>query len=393
MLRDPRAPVPWPALRVVFRGASSWCNSHPRRDSGPAALTLVPGPARRGAAGDFEGYLVRRCLARKAQAVRLPRPPARVVDSAHVRLGNFPGIWDITSWQAVLGDADTRGTTATSPGGVIPQWSSLGPQPLEHYADHPAGRPKPLGRRAGADKVDTVTGVRPVNVSRAMRLSARDHPRATGLDATRRCMSRAGRRGDDQPATHCATLRRRRWQLRTMCRKPASIASDIALPGDARLVVADHGQVDRAVTEAGSRPILGAVAVQQSAAADGIAAGMLSHRSACSAATRSTGAEPARSSRISSCSGCWRLGCRTLGELDVGALGHRFGLVHHRPRACSAEFVHGVGGAVEGQAVCLVLRAGPAGGQVVSGLQARAQSRASAARTARSAQSGLGRAT
>jgi hypothetical protein len=79
---------------------------------------------------------------------------------------------------------------------------------------------------------------------------------------------------------------------RTMCRKPASIASPIAsrvLPG---CLVGDR-QVDRAGDRGGVAADLGAVAVQQRAAAmtSSMSPPGMFHRSACSATTRSRAAE------------------------------------------------------------------------------------------------------
>jgi hypothetical protein len=158
-------------LRVVFRGASSWCPEPPHRAySGPAALTpFYPALLAVSAAGDFEGYLSFGVgLAGKASyhAYTLTSPARLVIDFTHVNLGRFPGIWDITSWRqywaaqyawnnghqpwlgnpAMVVEAWARGRWNTAP--VIQQ---AGPDTFKVT-------------EPGTNKVDTVTGTRPVNV-------------------------------------------------------------------------------------------------------------------------------------------------------------------------------------------------------------------------------------
>jgi hypothetical protein len=158
-------------LRVVFRGASSWCPEPPHRAySGPAALTpFYPALLAVSAAGDFEGYLSFGVgLAGKASyhAYTLTNPARLVIDFTHVNLGRFPGIWDITSWRqywaaqyawnnghqpwlanpAMVVEAWARGRWNTTP--IIQQ---AGPDTFKVT-------------EPGTNKVDTVTGTRPVNV-------------------------------------------------------------------------------------------------------------------------------------------------------------------------------------------------------------------------------------
>jgi hypothetical protein len=158
-------------LRVVFRGASSWCPEPPHRAySGPAALTpFYPALLAVSAAGDFEGYLSFGVgLAGKASyhAYTLTSPARLVIDFTHVNLGRFPGIWDITSWRqywaaqyawnnghqpwlanpAMVVEAWARGRWNTTP--IIQQ---AGPDTFKVT-------------EPGTNKVDTVTGTRPVSV-------------------------------------------------------------------------------------------------------------------------------------------------------------------------------------------------------------------------------------
>ena len=175
VLQDPKGtPVPLAGqvfLRVVFRGASSWCNEPPHRTySGPAALTpFYPALLAVSAAGDFEGYLSFGVgLAGKASyhAYTLTHPARVVIDFTHVKLGRFPGIWDITSWPQYWavqyawnnGHQPWRG----NPSMVVEAWarSRWNTTPTIQQVGPDTFRVA----EPGTDKVDTVTGVRPVNV-------------------------------------------------------------------------------------------------------------------------------------------------------------------------------------------------------------------------------------
>ena len=175
VVQDPKGtPVPLAGqafLRVVFRGASGWCPEPPHRTySGPAALTpFYPALLAVSAAGDFEGYLSFGVgLAGKASyhAYALTNPARLVIDFTHVRLGRFPGIWDITTWRQYwavqyawnnghqpwrANPAMVVGVWARSRWNTTPIIQQVGPDTFKVT-------------EPGTSKVDTVTGTRPVSV-------------------------------------------------------------------------------------------------------------------------------------------------------------------------------------------------------------------------------------
>ncbi len=175
VLQDPKGtPVPLAGqvfLRVVFRGASSWCTQPPHRTySGPAALTpFYPALLAVSAAGDFEGYLSFGVgLAGKASyhAYTLTHPARVVIDVTHVKLGRFPGIWNITSWPqywaAQYAWNNGHQPWLSSPPMVVQAWAR------SRWNTTPAiqqvGPDTFKVTEPGTNKVDTVTGTRPVNV-------------------------------------------------------------------------------------------------------------------------------------------------------------------------------------------------------------------------------------
>jgi hypothetical protein len=176
VLRDAQGtPVPLAGqafLRVVFRGASSWCPQPPHRTySGPAALTpFYPTLLAVSAAGDFEGYLSFGVgLAGKASyhAYTLANPARLVIDFTQVNLGRFPGIWDITSWRqywaAQYAWNNGHQPWLGNPGMVVGAWarSRWSTTPIIQQA----GPDTFKVTEPGTNKVDTVTGTRPVNVA------------------------------------------------------------------------------------------------------------------------------------------------------------------------------------------------------------------------------------
>jgi len=90
-------------LRVVFHGASAVCPQPLHQTyTGPAALTpYYPELQTVSAAGDFEAVLsfgVGLAGQGGYRAFTLANPNRVVIDVTHVALGEFPGVWDITSW-------------------------------------------------------------------------------------------------------------------------------------------------------------------------------------------------------------------------------------------------------------------------------------------------------
>ena len=175
VLRDPQGtPVPLAGqafLHVVFRGASSWCTQPPHRTyTGPAAITpFYPALLAVSAAGDYEGYLSFGVgLAGKAgyHAYALTHPARVVIDVSHVKLGKFPGIWDITSWPQYWA-AQYAWDNGHQP------WLSDPSMVVEAWA-RSRWNTTPVIQQVGPDTfkvtepvsgtVDTVTGTRPVTV-------------------------------------------------------------------------------------------------------------------------------------------------------------------------------------------------------------------------------------
>ena len=175
VVQDPKGtPVPLAGqvfLRVVFRGASSWCTQPLYRTySGPAAVTpFYPALLVISSAGDFEGYLSFGVgLSGKASyhAYTLTNPARVVIDFSHARLGRFPGIWDITSWPQywaaqyawnnghqpwLSNPAMVVGAWARSRWNTTPAIQQVGPD--TYKVTEPA-----------TGKTDTVTGTRPADV-------------------------------------------------------------------------------------------------------------------------------------------------------------------------------------------------------------------------------------
>ena len=157
-------------LRVVFRGTSTF-SLHPPKDAytGPGVLTpYYPELLTVAAAGDFEGVLSFGAgLAAQGSyhVFTLSNPSRLVVDVSHVALGNFPGIWNITSWPSYWATQyswlNGHQPWLSSPALVVEAWAR----------SHDGGAP--IIRQVNANtfkvtepsgKTVTVTGIRPVSV-------------------------------------------------------------------------------------------------------------------------------------------------------------------------------------------------------------------------------------
>jgi hypothetical protein len=157
-------------LRVVFRGATAWCQQPARKTyAGPSALApFFPRLLVVSAAGDFERVLsfgVGLAAPGGYRIYALAGPDRIVLDVSHVALGTFPGIWDITSWQqyweAQYAWNNGHQPWLSDPAMVVMAWSRSRwhTAPVIHqvaagtfHVTEPGGR------------VDTVTGTRPVPV-------------------------------------------------------------------------------------------------------------------------------------------------------------------------------------------------------------------------------------
>lgn len=165
--------VPLPGqvlLRVVFRGATAWCPAPGSRTyAGPSVLMpYYPQLLVVSAAGDFEQVLsfgVGLAAPGPYRIYTLAGPDRVVLDVSHVPLGRFPGIWDITSWQAYwetqYGWENGHQPWRSSPGMVVEAWARS------------RWHTTPVIRQTGADtfqvtepdgRIDTVTGTRPATV-------------------------------------------------------------------------------------------------------------------------------------------------------------------------------------------------------------------------------------
>lgn len=164
-------PLPGQALlRVVFRGATAWCPGPDSRTyAGPSVLTpYYQRLLAVSAAGDFEQVLsfgVGLAAPGPYRIYALAGPYRVVLDVSHVPLGRFPGIWDITSWQAYwkaqYAWENGHQPWLSSPAMVVEAWA----RSQWHTA--------PVVRQTGAGtfqvtepdgRVDTVVGTRPVTV-------------------------------------------------------------------------------------------------------------------------------------------------------------------------------------------------------------------------------------
>lgn len=157
-------------LRVVFRGASAWCQQPVRKTyTGPSVLTpFYPRLLVVGAAGDFEQVLsfgIGLADGGSYRAYALTGPDRVVLDFGHVALGKFPGIWDITSWRQYWGRqyswSNGHQPWLGNPAMVIEAWA----RSRWHTAT--------VMRQVNADtfqvtepdgRIDTVAGTRPVTV-------------------------------------------------------------------------------------------------------------------------------------------------------------------------------------------------------------------------------------
>ena len=126
------------ALRVVFRGASAWCQQPVRKTyTGPSVLTpFYPRLLVVCAAGDFEqvpNFGVGLADGGSYRAYALTGPDRMVLDFGHVTLGKFPGIWDITSWRQYWGRQYSWGNGHQpwlgNPEMVIEAWLAAGGTP------------------------------------------------------------------------------------------------------------------------------------------------------------------------------------------------------------------------------------------------------------------------
>ncbi len=154
-------------LRLVFHGASAWCQQPATKTyAGPSVLTpFYPRLLAVSAAGDFEQVLSFGIgLAAKGsyRAYSLTGPNRVVLDFSHVPLGPFPGIWGITSWQQYWASQyswnNGHQPWLGSPAMVVEAWarSRWGGAPVMHQVDANTFKvTEPSGR------VDTVTGTQP----------------------------------------------------------------------------------------------------------------------------------------------------------------------------------------------------------------------------------------
>jgi hypothetical protein len=157
-------------LRLVFHGATAWCPQPARKTyAGPPALTpFDPQLLALSAAGDLEGALsfgIGLAAPGPCHSYALTSPYRVVLDVSHVALGKFPGIWDITSWQAYWRSQYAWNSGhqpwLASPAMVVQAWA------------RDRWQAAPVIRQAGAGtfrvtepggRIDTVTGTRPVTV-------------------------------------------------------------------------------------------------------------------------------------------------------------------------------------------------------------------------------------
>ena len=163
--------VPLPGqvlLRVVFRGATTWCaRPSARTYAAPSVLTpYYPRLLAVSTAGDFEQVLsfgVGLAAPGPYRIYALAGPDRVVLDVSQVPLGWFPGIWDITSWQQYW-KAEYAWSNGHQP------WLSNPVMVVEAWA-RSRWHTVPVVRSAGVDtfqvtepdgRVDTVTGTRPV---------------------------------------------------------------------------------------------------------------------------------------------------------------------------------------------------------------------------------------
>ena len=157
-------------LRVVFRGANTWCpESATRTYAGPHVLTpYYPRLLVVSTAGDFEQVLsfgMGLAAPGPYRMYTLTGPDRVVLDVSHVALGRFPGIWDITNWQQYWKSQyawdNGHQPWLSNPAMVVEAWSRS------------RWHTTPVVRQAGAGtfqvtepdgRVDTVSGMRPVTV-------------------------------------------------------------------------------------------------------------------------------------------------------------------------------------------------------------------------------------
>lgn len=157
-------------LRIVFRGASAWCEQPARQVyTGPSVLTpFYPQLLVVSAAGDFERVLsfgVGLAAKESYRVYALSGPDRVVLDLSRPVLGTFPGIWDITSWQQYWERQyswnNGHQPWLASPAMVVAAWarSRWDPAPVpRQVAPNTFQVTEPGGR------VDTVTGSQPVTV-------------------------------------------------------------------------------------------------------------------------------------------------------------------------------------------------------------------------------------
>lgn len=157
-------------LRVVFRGATTWCpESAARTYAGPHVLTpYYPRLLVVSTAGDFEQVLsfgMGLAAPGPYRMYALTGPDRVVLDVSHVALGRFPGIWDITNWQQYWKSQyawdNGHQPWLSNPAMVVEAWSRS------------RWHTTPVVRQVGAGtfqvtepdgRVDTVSGMRPVAV-------------------------------------------------------------------------------------------------------------------------------------------------------------------------------------------------------------------------------------
>lgn len=156
------------SLRVVFHGASGVCPQPLHRTwTGPSVLTpYYPELLAVSAAGDFEGYLSFGIgLAAQGSYHVFTSPDRVVIDVSHVTLGKFPGTWDITGWPQYWARQyswrNGHQPWLASPLMVVRAWASSRwhTTPFIHQVNSGTFKVTEPG-----GKVDTLTGVRPVNV-------------------------------------------------------------------------------------------------------------------------------------------------------------------------------------------------------------------------------------
>jgi len=157
-------------LRVVFHGASAWCQQPVRKVyAGPSVLApFYPQLLVVSAAGDFERVLsfgVGVAAKGPYHVYSLAGPDRVVLDISHAVLSAFPGIWPVTSWQQYWQSQyawnNGHQPWLASPAMVVEAWarSRWPTAPVIRQVDANTFKvTEPSG------KVDTVTGVQPAAV-------------------------------------------------------------------------------------------------------------------------------------------------------------------------------------------------------------------------------------